>query len=141
MVTFRITKSFRIHRVLSCIYPILALAGGFKLVSSGYYTVTDWAPIVMISIIIWFFYQISITIKDFSFSVVLSDKAIRVGENSMLWSDITRANIGKAFGRNAAIILYTNSGERIEIPAIVERLSYLKRAMEKYLTKAKIIRF
>ena len=138
MNTFRITKSYRIYRIMNCSYPIVALICGFLLISNGYYTITDWAPIAMISMVLWFIYELLGTIKDFSFSVTLSDKFIRVGETSKLWSEITRAKICRAFGRKAAITLYTKSGEQIEIPAVIESIGYIKKAMKIYLTETQV---
>lgn len=142
MGTFHYSKSFRARRVMSCGYPVILLVAllvywlALVLPSKGSVVVFEfkwWVPLFAIGLVIWFIYELSRAIKDFKFSVTVSDDSIRVGEMSRPWSEIRRAQFKRAFGRDAAIILYDNTNKRIEIPASIESLAYIKGVIEAHV--------
>jgi hypothetical protein len=92
-----------------------------------------WTPLLIIGLFVWLFYELRQARKDHRFSVTLSEDGIQIGEDFKPWNQIQRAEIKFALGRAPAIILYTNSGELMKIPAMIEARGYIEGLVERYV--------
>ena len=138
METFSFDTSFKIHRAIQCVWPLIilgALIAYSSVVSdfggdvSGYFS-EGWMPLILIGSLGWLILEIVWTVKVLGFSVELSEESIRVGKKEIPWEDIVNAEYKTAFGKKPSIILSTSSDE-LRIPGAIEGLDYIKGVVKR----------
>jgi len=132
MEKFGYNKAWKAKMLMECSYPVIFLLGvlaiGLFIVwpSGGVAEFKWWMPLLVIGLIIWAIIEIGKYRKALAFLVELSEETIRVGDKRASWADISKVESRRAFGDVPAIILHTNSGTSLNIPAATESLPYIK---------------
>ena len=136
METFRINKAIK---VVGIWYTFLALVTvGLGLVWWGMekWNVTagpPWPPLVVGAGALWLLYELRRSVRNFTWSMSLSDDFVCVGRTRKQWNEIRTAEIWAASGRRVAIVLHTAAGDRLHIPATVERNEYIKGFVQSHV--------
>lgn len=128
---FGYNKMWKMARLLNGIYPaifLVAILAIYVLIiapSGGMVEFTWWMPLLVLALIVWAVIEVRNYRKTLSYSVELSEAAIRVSGVEAKWTDITRVEKSKLFGNNFEITLHTKSGARLNIPVQPDGLAYI----------------
>jgi hypothetical protein len=135
---FRYTKAWKTKMLLECSYPVIMLLGilAIGIIVAGSGGVAElkwWVPLVFIGSIVWAIIEIRNYRKASTFLVELSEETIRVGDKQASWEEISKIESRAAAGNSTAVILHTNSGVILNIPAATEGLPYIKGFIENHV--------
>ena len=135
---FGYSKGWKTKMLLDCIYPVIMLLGilviGIIVAGSGGIAELKWwVPLVFIGSIVWAIIEIRNYRKALAFLVELSEETIRVGDKQASWAEISKMESRGAMGNSPAVILHTNSGVSLNIPAATEGLPYIKGFIENHV--------
>jgi hypothetical protein len=131
MDVFKIKKGYATSVAIGILRPLGLLGLAIFVAFTPVLEMTEWGPLIIAGAALWALYEFTCAYKVFSFEVAVSDDSIRVADKTKAWSDISRAEIQTAFGMKPHIVLHTDGGEQLKIPAALQNVSYVATVVEK----------
>lgn len=136
--TFGYSKAWKTKMLLDCIWPVFFLLAilALGLIVAGSGGVVEfkwWVPLLVIALIVWAVIEIRNYRKALTFLVELTEETIRVGDKHASWAEISKIESRRAAGNTTAVLLHTNDGVSLNIPAATEGLPYIKGFIENHV--------
>ena len=131
MDVFKIRKTFAFVNAIGVLRPLALLGLAVVVAMTPVLEMSEWGPIVIAAAVAWTGYELYRSYNILSFEVALSDSQIRVRNSTKSWSEISNAQIKKAHGMSPHIVLHSENGEQLDIPAALENVAYVATVVEK----------
>ena len=133
MDVFKLKKSMLVVKGCHIAYPVLAIGGIVALLVFADFGLTEQGPLIILGLVGWLIYEIYRFLQVANFQVKIQDDGIQVGrEDRVQWNKIQKARLnGLRFGLDPVIILHTQEGKAVKIPAAIDGLAYITAAVEK----------
>jgi hypothetical protein len=139
MEKFGYTKIWKTARLMNLIYPVICLLAILVLsifVLGGVASFKWWMPLFVVALIVWTVFEFRTYRKALSFLVELSEEKIRVNGVGAGWTDISKVEKQRGLGNSFEIILHTNTGTRLIIPAQTDGLAYINGFVDSHTKRS-----
>lgn len=128
---FKIIPYFRFLLIIRTLGPLAFMGITLWAVSTPYLELSAVGPLILLGLAVWAFFEARSLFKWYNFSVGISDKTLSIGAKDYQWEDIESAWVQDAFQFQTYIQLTTKDGEEIKIPAVIQKNSFVRNALEK----------
>ncbi len=134
MDEFKLKKGMLVSRSVQIGYPLVALGGIIALMVLVDMRLTEAGPLIIVGLLGWLGYEIWRTYGHFTYRICVDDQQIDVNGKAYPWSQISKARINSIrFGMDPLIILITQDGGKVKIPAAIDGLNYIEGFVVKHV--------
>ncbi len=135
---FKIIGYFRFLLIIRALAPLFFMGITLWAVSTPYLELSAIGPLILIGLAVWAFFEARSLFKWYNFSLGISDQSLSVGSKDYNWDQIDSAWVQDAFQFQTYIQVTTKEGEEIKIPAVIQKNSFVRNALEKRITNFQI---
>ena len=135
---FKIIPYFRFLLLVRMLAPLAFMGITLWAVSHPYIELTEFGPLILLGLAVWAFFEARSFFKWYNFSLGISDQELTVKSNKYTWDEIESAWVQDAFQFQTYIQLNFKNGEIIKIPAVIQKNSFVRNALEKRIPNFEI---